>query len=84
MRENRSATLSDLQIGSQVSCAENLGLLLPSAAKALEVGGTHQALMRFTHGLKQKLLPGWIQFGEHIIEKQQGWLPTELGHQLCG
>ena len=69
-------------VGSQVSCSENLGLLLPSAAKALEVGGAHQALMRFAHGLKQKLLPGWIQFGEHIIKKQQWRLPTELGHQF--
>ena len=38
--------------------------------------------MRFAHGLKQKLLPGWIQFGEHIIKKQQWRLPTELGHQF--
>ena len=38
--------------------------------------------MRFTHGLKQKLLAGWIQFSKHVIEKQQWWLPTELGDQL--
>ena len=38
--------------------------------------------MRFTHGLKQKLLPGWIQFGKHVIEKQQWWLPAQLGHQF--
>ena len=71
-----------MQVGSQFSCSENLGLLLPSAAKALEVSGTHQALMGFAHGFKQELLPGWIQFGEHVIEKQQWWLSAQLGDQL--
>ena len=55
-----------------------MGLLLPSAAKAFKVRGAHQALMRFAHGLKQKLLAGWIKFGQYIIKKQQGWLPTCL------
>ena len=38
--------------------------------------------MRFAHGFEQQLLPGGIQFGKHIIEKQQWWFPTQLGHQL--
>ena len=38
--------------------------------------------MRFTHSFEQELLAGGIQFGKHVIEKQQWRLPTQLGHQL--
>ena len=36
--------------------------------------------MRFTHSFEQELLAGGIQFGKHVIEKQQGRLPTPVSY----
>lgn len=38
--------------------------------------------MAFANGLQQQLLPLGVQFGQDIVEQQQGRHPTEAGDQL--
>ena len=61
---------------------QDLGVLTPAPFEAVQMGGADQALVGRPDGIQQQVLAGWIQFCEHIIEKQQRWLTAELRDQL--